>query len=377
MTAAPVQTDTTTPVAVRGTATPWPHLVGLAFAAVAWMATGAVLLSQPQLPLDRLQLVPTTLTVVCGAIIVLRTETRLIGWLLIVAGVVWPLISVFFPQGPAPPPNTPWNQFLHELGALGNTCLLLLLLVYPTGRFDSRLARIGGLIVVAPMVLFPLDMLHATGVIGDVPAVPFGVQLAGFAGLVILGLTMQISRYRHRPRVEQLQIKWFLFAVATFLAYPLIFLFDIPAGPVADIAIIAVLPLAVLVAITRYRLYEIDRIISRTVAYALVIVTLAVLGIGGVAVLTSLLPAQDRLAVALSTLVVMALFNPLRRRVVDVVDRRFDRTRYVARQVVEGFGRDVQDVTDPDEIGEHVHSVVSRTVAPTTVALWQPQDGTT
>ncbi len=74
---------------------------------------------------------------------------------------------------------------------------------------------------------------------------------------------------------------------------------------------------------------------------------------------------------------VVALFDPLRRRVIAAVDRRFDRTRYVARQVVEGFGRDVQDVTDPDEIGEHVHSVVSRTVAPTTVAVWQPETGAT
>ena len=121
-------------------------VVGLVVAGAVWVATGTLLLAQPQVPLDRLQLIPTTLTVVCGAVIVLRTETRLIGWLLVVAGVLWPLDPVFFPLGPAPPPSTPWNDFLLELGSQAYTCLMLLFLVFPTGRFDSGMARIGGLV---------------------------------------------------------------------------------------------------------------------------------------------------------------------------------------------------------------------------------------
>ncbi|HKJ55956.1 MAG TPA: hypothetical protein VJ978_08210 [Nitriliruptoraceae bacterium] len=351
-------------------------MVALVVAGAMWVATATLLLAQPQVPLDRLQLIPTTLTVACGAVIVVRTETRLIGWLLVVAGVLWPLDPVFFPLGPAPPPSTPWNELLLELGSQAYTCLVFLLLVFPTGRFDSRLARIAGVIAAAPLVFVPLRLLHALGVLAGSPDIPFGIRLAAFAAVVVLGLTMQVSRYRHRPRVEQLQIKWFLLAAATFLAWPLFFALGVQTGPLADAVITSALPLAVLVAITRYRLYEIDRIISRTVAYALVIATLAVLGVGGVTVVTSLLPAQDRLAVALSTVAVVALFDPLRRRVVNVVDRRFDRTRYVARQVVDEFGRDVRDVTDPDEIGDRVHVVIGRTVAPTTVAVWQPRTGT-
>jgi hypothetical protein len=99
---------------------------------------------------------------------------------------------------------------------------------------------------------------------------------------------------------------------------------------------------------------------------------LGLLFMGSVSTVASLLPAQDSLAVAVTTVAVVALFNPLRRRVVDVVDRRFDRTRYVARQVVTEFGREVQDVTDLDEIGHRVHAVVGRTLAPSTVAVWQP-----
>jgi len=353
--------------------TPRWHHVGLAVAAVAWMATGLLLLRQPQVPLDRLQLLPTTLTVVCGAIIVLRTQTRLIGWLLVAAGVLWPLIPTFFQSGPAPPPDTAVNQFLETLGEQGNVCLLLLLLVFPTGRFDSLLARVGGVIVLLPSVVYlPLGALSAMGVIGDAPTAPFAVQLTAFGALVVLGLTMQVRRYRHRPRVEQLQIKWFLLTVGTFLAYPVILLFDLQWGPVPDLIITSTVPVAVLIGITRYRLYEIDRIISRTVGYAIVVAALGALGVGGVTFVTSLLPAQDRLAVALSTVAVVALFDPLRRRVIDVVDRRFDRTRYVARQVVDDFGRDGQDVTDVEEIADRVHAEVSRTIAPTTVAVWRP-----
>jgi len=148
------------------------------------------------------------------------------------------------------------------------------------------------------------------------------------------------------------------------------------AGPSRHRLLVAVLLALAVIATgcrdaTADRLDDVDRLVSRTAAYAVVVVTLALLGIGGVLVVTSLLPAQDRLAVALSTVAVVALFDPVRRRVIDVVDRRFDRSRYVARQVVEDFGRDVQDVTDVADIADRVHAVIGRTVAPTTVALWR------
>jgi hypothetical protein len=357
--------------------TPRGHHVGLAVAAVAWVATGLLLLLQPQVPLDRLQLLPTTLTVVCGAIIVLRTETRLIGWLLVAAGILWPLDITFFPFGAAPPPLTPVTEFLLTLGGLGYTCLLLLLLVFPTGRLDSRLARVAAVIALLPWVVgLPMGALGAMGVIGDAATPPFAVQLAVFGVVVVLGLTMQVLRYRHRPRVEQLQLKWFLLGVGAFLVYPVLFAFGADSGPLVDLAIISVLPVAVLVAITRYRLYEIDRIVSRTLAYAIVIATLGALFVGGIGLVATVLPAQDDLAVVATTIVVVALFDPLRRRVVDAVDRRFNRTRYVAQQVIAQFGRTVQDVTDLDEIDQRVHAVIGRTIAPTTVAVWRPASPT-
>ena len=290
-------------------------------------------------------------------------------------GVLQPLVTVYFQGGPNPPPQTDLTEFLNGVGEIGNTALVLLLFAFPTGRFETRGARIGAAITLVPTVVWtPLEALHLLGVTGPAPEVPLSAVFTGFAALVLLGIGGQVVRYRRRPRIEQLQIKWFLLGIGVWLAYPLAFALGLDASGVWGIVISAPLPLAILAAITRYRLYDIDRIVSRTVAYATVVGLLALLGVGGVALLTSLLPTQDRLAVVLTTLAVVALFAPLRRRVVDAVDRRFDRTRYVARQVVEDFGRQVQDVTDLDEVVERVHAVTGATLTPATVAVWQPTE---
>ncbi len=104
----------------------------------------------------------------------------------------------------------------------------------------------------------------------------------------------------------------------------------------------------------------------------MVIATLGALFLGGVALLTTFLPAQDDLAVAATTVVVVALFDPVRRRVQQGVDRRFDRTRYAAQQVVAAFGRAVRDETDVDAVRARLGSVVAETLAPRSVAIWEP-----
>ena len=91
-----------------------------------------------------------------------------------------------------------------------------------------------------------------------------------------------------------------------------------------------------------------------------------------IALLSRLVPSQDRVVVAATTAAVMALFNPLRRRVIDVVDRRFHRTRYTAAQVIETFARAVRDEIDLADVHARLHETISRTVAPSTFALWQP-----
>jgi hypothetical protein len=135
------------------------------------------------------------------------------------------------------------------------------------------------------------------------------------------------------------------------------------------IAVLA-LPLAIGFAVLRYRLYEIDRIISRTVAYTIVIVLLVVAYMAALSALTWLLPTESPLAVAASTLAAAALFNPLRVRVQAWVDRRFNRSRYDAERVMTGFAETLRDEVDLDSVVEGWVTVVSRTMQPATVDVW-------
>jgi len=130
------------------------------------------------------------------------------------------------------------------------------------------------------------------------------------------------------------------------------------------------IPLSIGVAVARYRLYEIDRIISRTVGYVLVIGLLAGVMLGGLSLLTLVLPAESPLAVAGSTLAAAALFNPVRKRVQDAVDRRFNRSRYDAQRVLEHLNASMRDAIDPESVRERWLAAVVGTMQPASVALW-------
>ncbi|MGH8949070.1 MAG: hypothetical protein ACRDXF_09460, partial [Acidimicrobiia bacterium] len=129
-------------------------------------------------------------------------------------------------------------------------------------------------------------------------------------------------------------------------------------------------PVSIAVAITRYRLYEIDRLVSRTVSYLLVVGLLAAVFIGAVTAAGSLLQTDSDLAIAASTLAVAALFNPLRRRVQVWVDRRFNRSRYDASKVMDGFSGSLRDEVDPDRVVEGWVGVVSATMQPASAGVW-------
>lgn len=224
----------------------------------------------------------------------------------------------------------------------------------------------------------------ATNPIG-IPGVPnpeFG-WLAGpiialypvFMGGAVLSLFM---RYRKAGTIERLQLKWFLFACASFVAAlgAEIVLEALGVGepPFLVDAWISLsilgIPIAATLAILRYRLYDIDRIISRTVSYAIVIAVLAVVYAVGLTGLTSLLDADSPLAVAGSTLAAAALFNPIRRRVQGRVDHRFNRTRYDAERVMTGFTGSLREKVDPDAVVTGWVSVVSETMHPVSAGVW-------
>ena len=127
---------------------------------------------------------------------------------------------------------------------------------------------------------------------------------------------------------------------------------------------------AIGIAITRHGLYEIDRLVSRTVTYAVVVGLLTAVFFGMITLLTLVLPAESDLATAASTLAVAALFNPVRRRMQAVVDHRFNRSRYDAQRVIDRFAGSLRDQVDSDQVMDGWVGVVTETMQPTSVSVW-------
>jgi hypothetical protein len=195
---------------------------------------------------------------------------------------------------------------------------------------------------------------------------------------MVAALFSMFVRYRRSESVERLQLKWFLLACFSFVAALstefVLELFGVLDPPVLvdlwiNLSIVGI-PIAATLAILRYRLYEVDRLISRTVSYAIVIGLLALVYALGVTGLTTLLDTDSPLVVAGSTLAVAALFNPLRRRVQSGVDLRFNRSRYDAEMVVSGFTGTLRDEVDPDRVVGGWVSVVNETMKPTASGVW-------
>lgn len=133
---------------------------------------------------------------------------------------------------------------------------------------------------------------------------------------------------------------------------------------------LALVPISVGLAILRYRLYDIDRLISRTVSYGLISAVLLLTYAGGVFFLRRVLPGQSDLAVAASTLAVAALFNPVRRKVQSAVDRRFNRSRYDASRVVDAFGHRLRSEAGIENLSGELITAAATTMQPSTASLW-------
>jgi hypothetical protein len=195
--------------------------------------------------------------------------------------------------------------------------------------------------------------------------------------LLVGGLTAIVARYRRSEPLVRTQIKWVVYAAILFavvlgarLAFPNWLDTLTSLAFVASLYLIAI---SITAAIVRYRLFEIDRIISRTVGYALVIATLAaVYAIGAVWLPAQLLGEQPPLFVAASTLVVAVLFNPVRRRILAGADRRFYRSGYEAQRVVGEFGARLQDEVEVDHVTGSLETVVRETMRPAAIGVWVP-----
>jgi len=350
-----------------------------------------------------------------GAMIASRRPKNPIGWILLANGLLWMLSDVMdyyavygvaspgsvpFPVGIAGINNVLW---VPAVGLLGTYVFLL----FPDGRLPSRRWRPLSWLCGVVIVLVSVGVGFGPGNLENLGGVrnPFGLETHPWvtdAAYVVLPLFLLcmlgsvlslVMRYRHSRGEERQQIKWiafsasfvsmvYLIAMVGSLVYPQETWFA-AGSPLwlnfleyaALLSFIAV-PIAVGFAVLRYRLYDIDVVINRTLVYGSLTVTLIALYFGGVATTQATFRAltgqeeQPQLAVVISTLVIAALFNPLRGRIQSFIDRRFYRRKYDARKTLETFSSKLRDETDLGQLNAELLSVVRTTMQPEHVSLW-------
>jgi hypothetical protein len=283
------------------------------------------------------------------------------GGLVLVAGALW-----LFPDGHLPTGR--WRRVGGALFAAG--------LLFGALMFVPWVIAAAGRTVRVDANGTPAAMDHPAG-IGLVWVV---VENIGFFALIIswvVWLAVQVPKYRRSSGERRLQLKWLYSGAAVFIACLGFGLFQsnnatglaaVVGGVLA--AGIAALPIALGIGIMKYRLYEIDRIISRTLAYAIVTGLLVGVYVGLVLLATEVLRFSSPVAVAASTLAAAALFNPLRRRVQRIVDRRFNRAHYDAEATVAAFAGRLRGSVDLASIQEELAGTVDQAFEPTHVSVW-------
>jgi hypothetical protein len=220
--------------------------------------------------------------------------------------------------------------------------------------------------------------IEGLGYVEDLPV--FGV-LTGLLFFGIIGAAASVVvRFLRSRGIERQQMKWFVYAVVPMLLIPTDgFLPGIISSVALSVVLIG-LPTAIGIAVLRYRLYEIDIIINRTLVYGSLTALLVAVYFGGVAATQAIFRAltgqeqQSQLAVVVSTLAIAALFNPLRRRIQAFIDRRFYRRRYDAGKTLEAFSAKLRDETDLDALNVELVGVVRETMQPEHVSLWLRSD---
>ena len=272
----------------------------------------------------------------------------------------------------------PWLEFpIGFVWVLANFLFLILLFVFPDGRFVPRWTRLLGATAIPAAVLVDLSQ--------EMSKARLGVTALIWSLFWGAGLYAQVYRYRHvSGPVQRQQTKWVALAfglIVVFLVLGIVIPFVVvDAASVwfvwalpALAAVFPLLPASVGVAILRHHLYDIDRLLSRTLTYGLLTVVLGLVYAGAVVILGQALNPRggySSLAVAASTLLIAALFQPLRRRIQDRVDRRFNRRRADAAKTIEAFSARLREHVDLDTLSAELLGVVDQTMQPTTASLW-------
>jgi hypothetical protein len=371
--------------------------------------------------IDMLVSVPVLAFPVVGALISSRRPRNPIGWICLANGLLWAFLGMienYGIYGLARPGSVPFPVAFYALGqwlwvpTVGLLAIYLVLL-FPDGRLPSRswrpLAWLSGVVIVLLSVAEGLS----PGPIADLGGVlnPYGLEeqpwvadaanaiLVVFLLCILASVLSLVLRYRGALGMRRQQIKWIAFAasvvglgfVGAMISGLVAFFFAPESWGSAntpplwfDILFSAVLlsfgtvPIAVGIAVLRYRLYDIDFLINRTLVYGSLTAMLVGVYVGSIVVLQGLLRAltgqESQLAIVASTLAVAALFNPLRHRIQALIDRRFYRRKYDAKKTLEAFSARLRDETDLQALNTELVNVVRKTMQPAHVALWMRPD---
>jgi len=353
---------------------------------------------------------------VVGALLIAKRPSNLIGWIMAAVAL---MVAIFNAGGAYATYVMITRGQPDALAVLGTwtanwywflmlaLALIYLPMLFPDGRLPSRrwlpvpvLAGIATLGFVLPRALADtLPVNEAPGYridnpigiegLGPIENLPiFGVLLNGLLVIAFVGAAASVVvRFRRSRGVERLQMKWFVYVTVVLVggsilasvigvATGLRWLEDVSF--VVSMVALVCLPTAVGIAILKYRLYEIDLIINRTLVYGALTATLALFYLGSVVSLQyafrALTGQESQIAIVASTLAIAALFNPLRRRVQVFVDRRFYRHKYDAAKTLQAFSARLRDETDLDALCDDLTSVVRETMQPEHVSLWLHPD---
>jgi hypothetical protein len=272
----------------------------------------------------------------------------------------------------------PWLQLpIRFMWALAMFLLLIVFFVFPDGRFIPRWTRLLGAAAIPAALLVTVSQGQSTA--------SLGLTVLIWSVFWGAGLYAQAHRYRHvSGPVQRQQIKWVASTLGLIVLFVLFAIF-IPmlfvdtastwfvwALP-ALMPVFLLFPVSVAVAILRHHLYDIDRLLSRTLTYGALTVVLGIVYAGAVVLLGQVLNPRggdSTLAVAASTLLVAALFQPLRRRIQNIVDQRFNRRRYDAANTIETFNARLREQLDLGTLSAELLGVVHQTMQPTKASLW-------
>jgi hypothetical protein len=346
-----------------------------------------------------------------GALIASRRPANPVGWLLCLNGVALSIghlsaqyaIYTLLAQPDSLPAGEAMAWIASWILPIIIGIQIFFYLLFPTGRLPSDRWKWLAWLTVAFVIVGVITSAFSFGAnagLGPIPN-PLGIEgisdvydaVLWFLPLLYVAVASSLFvRLRRAIGVERQQIKWFAYAVAAtisgiILAYMIPESINTPlwfeqAGFALNIAVTPAIPISMGIAILRYRLYEIDLLINRTLVYGTLTATLALVYVGGVAttqVIFRTLTGQEQqpqLAIVASTLAIAALFNPLRRRVQAFVDRRFYRRKYDAAKTLAAFNSRLREETDLNNLTDDVMSVTRETMQPAHVSLWlRPETG--